>query len=110
MGVFSPGIIRPAPRCKSPPCREERRLKSKPSPTFEFVPEIVPIAIAFLIGAVLGWLGGWLSKRNRPPQPDSRLEEELRRQLRLRGEELDSARAKFTETSGALSAAEANRK
>jgi DNA recombination protein RmuC len=74
------------------------------------VPAIVPIAIAFVIGGALGWLACLLSKLNKPSQPDARLEQELRLQLRQREEELDSARAKFTETSAALSASEANRK
>jgi DNA recombination protein RmuC len=73
------------------------------------VPEIVPIAFAFIVGGLLGWFGGWLSKRNRPAQPDARLEEELRQQLRQREQELESGRAKITETTAALAAAEANR-
>jgi DNA recombination protein RmuC len=73
------------------------------------VPEIVPIAIAFLIGGLLGWLGCWLSRRNRPLQPDARLEEELRQQLRQREQELESGREKITQTSAALAGAEANR-
>ncbi|HUD47599.1 MAG TPA: DNA recombination protein RmuC [Candidatus Baltobacteraceae bacterium] len=73
------------------------------------MPEIVPIAIAFLIGGLLGWLGCWLSRRNRPLQPDARLEEELRQQLRQREQELESGREKITQTSAALAGAEANR-
>ncbi len=73
------------------------------------MPEIVPILIAFVIGGLFGWVGCWLSKRNRPLQPDARLEEELRQQLRLREQELESGRTKFTETSAALAGAEANR-
>jgi DNA recombination protein RmuC len=42
-------------------------------------------------------------------QPDARLEEELRQQLRQRELELESGRAKITQTSSALAAAEANR-
>jgi DNA recombination protein RmuC len=73
------------------------------------VPAIVPIAIAFVIGGLLGWLGGWLSKRNYPAQPDARLENELRQQLRQRELDLEASRAKVTETSASLAAAEANR-
>jgi DNA recombination protein RmuC len=73
------------------------------------VPEIVPIAIAFVIGGLLGWLAGWLSKRNHPAQPDARLENELRQQLRQRELDLEASRAKVTETAASLAAAEANR-
>jgi DNA recombination protein RmuC len=73
------------------------------------VPEIVPILIAFAVGGFLGWLGCWLSRRNRPSQPDARLEGELRLQLRQREQELESSRAKIVETSAALASAEANR-
>jgi DNA recombination protein RmuC len=73
------------------------------------VPEIVPISIAFVVGGLLGWLGCWVSRKNRPLQPDARLEDELRQQLRQREQELESGRAKFTQTSAALAAAEANR-
>jgi DNA recombination protein RmuC len=73
------------------------------------VPEIIPISIAFVVGVLLGWLGCWVSRRNRPLQPDARLEEELRQQLRQRELELESGRAKITQTSSALAAAEANR-
>jgi len=78
-------------------------------PTTDFVPEIVPILIAFAAGGFLGWLGCWLSRRNRPSQPDARLEGELRLQLRQREQELESSRAKIVETSAALASAEANR-
>jgi DNA recombination protein RmuC len=78
-------------------------------PTTDFVPEIVPILIAFVIGGFLGWLGCWLSRRNRPSQPDARLEGELRLQLRQREQELESGRAKIVETTAALASAEANR-
>lgn len=71
--------------------------------------EIVPIAIAFVIGGLLGLLGCWLSRRSRPLQPDARLEEELRQQLRQREQELETSRAKMTDTAAALAAAEANR-
>jgi DNA recombination protein RmuC len=74
------------------------------------VPEIVPIAIAFVVGGLLGWIGSWLSRKNRASQPDARLEEELRQQLRQREQELESGRAKFNETTVALASAEANRK
>ena len=73
------------------------------------MPEIVPISIAFVVGGLLGWLGCWVSRKNRPLQPDARLEDELRQQLRQREQELESGRAKFTQTSAALAAAEANR-
>jgi DNA recombination protein RmuC len=73
------------------------------------VPEIVPIAIAFVIGGLLGWLAGWLSKRTHPSQPDARLENELRQQLRQRELDLEASRAKVTETAASLAAAEANR-
>ncbi|HEX3717823.1 MAG TPA: DNA recombination protein RmuC [Verrucomicrobiae bacterium] len=73
------------------------------------MPEIVPIAIAFVIGGLLGWLAGWLSKRNHPAQPDARLENELRQQLRQRELDLEASRAKVTETAASLAAAEANR-
>lgn len=42
-------------------------------------------------------------------QPDARLEEELRQQLRQREQELESGREKITQTSAALAGAEANR-
>jgi len=74
------------------------------------VPEIVPRAIAFLVGGLLGWLGCWLFRRNRPAQPDTRLEEELRQQVIQRDRELESSRARITEISAALAAAEENRK
>jgi DNA recombination protein RmuC len=75
----------------------------------DLVPEIVPILIAFAVGGFLGWIGCWLSRRNRPSQPDARLEGELRLQLRQREQELESSRAKIVETSAALASAEANR-
>jgi DNA recombination protein RmuC len=73
------------------------------------VQEFVPISIAFVVGGLFGWLGCWVLRKNRPLQPDARLEEELRQQLRLREQELESGRTKFTETSAALAGAEANR-
>ncbi len=73
------------------------------------MPEIVPSSIAFVVGGLLGWLGCWLSRKNRPSQPDARLEEELRQQLRQREQELESGRARITQTTAALAAAEANR-
>jgi DNA recombination protein RmuC len=73
------------------------------------VPEIVPIAAAFIIGGLLGWLGAWLLHRNRAPQPDARLEEELRQQLRQREQDLEASRAKITDATASLAAAEANR-
>jgi DNA recombination protein RmuC len=73
------------------------------------VPEIVPITVAFVIGGLLGWIACWLSTSRRAPQPDGRLEEELRQQLRNREQELESGRAKINETTAALAAAEANR-
>src|SRR5579863_3962200 len=109
MGGFSRRIVQPALPCKLPPCREARRWRSRRSPTIDIVPEIVPISIAFVVGGLLGWLGCWLSRKNRPSQPDARLEEELRQQLRQREQELESGRARITQTSAALAAAEANR-
>ncbi len=73
------------------------------------MPQIVPIAIAFVVGGLLGWLSCWLKGKNRPLQPDARLEEELRQQLRQREQDLESGRAKITQTTAALAAAEANR-
>ncbi|HEX4122698.1 MAG TPA: DNA recombination protein RmuC [Verrucomicrobiae bacterium] len=73
------------------------------------MPEIVPIAAAFVIGGLLGWLGAWLFHRNRAPQPDARLEEELRQQLRQREQDLEGSRAKITDATASLAAAEANR-
>ena len=67
------------------------------------------MTVALVVGGLLGWVACALSTKRNAPQPDGRLEEELRQQLRQREQELESGRAKFNETTAALAAAEANR-
>lgn len=65
--------------------------------------------VGFGIGAGVGGLVGWLWARARPPVPDTRLEQELREQVRLREDELVRLRAQAAELAAARAAAEAAR-
>ncbi|MGA4578684.1 DNA recombination protein RmuC [Limisphaera sp. VF-2] len=65
--------------------------------------------LGFGIGAGVGGLVGWLWARARTPVPDTRLEQELREQVRLREDELVRLRAQAAELAAARAAAEAAR-
>jgi DNA recombination protein RmuC len=65
--------------------------------------------IGFGLGVVAGGLVVWFWMRGRGPAPDSRLEQELREQVRLREEELVRLRAELASLSQGKAAAEAER-
>jgi DNA recombination protein RmuC len=66
------------------------------------------LGIAFFIGGALGLLIGWLLPHNRASVPaDSRLEEELRRQLAERETQVTQLRAQLAEAGNARAAADA---
>jgi len=67
------------------------------------------LAIAFLIGGGLGLLIGWLIGRARKVvSADSRLEDELRKQLSQRETELSQARSELVSNKTSLATAQAN--
>lgn len=65
--------------------------------------------IGFAVGAVAGGIVAWLWARAKTPPPDTRLEAELREQVRLREEELVRLRAQVADLAAARAAAEAER-
>ncbi|MCS7090173.1 MAG: DNA recombination protein RmuC [Verrucomicrobiota bacterium] len=65
--------------------------------------------VAFLLGLFVGSALGWLWARSRAPQPDARLEKELREQVRSREEELVRLRTELAEVVRDRAAAEAER-
>ena len=66
------------------------------------------IALCILLGVAIGVIIGWsLASIRRPAPPDSRLEGELREQVRLSGLELATARERAGERESARAAAEA---
>jgi DNA recombination protein RmuC len=76
------------------------------------MPVGIQIAIAFAIGGGLGLLIGWLLGGRKPAgaPADSRLEDELREQVKLREAELEKLRTQNLETANARAAAEAGHK
>ena len=71
------------------------------------MPVGIQLLIAFVAGGLPGFFFGWLKGRGRAAGPDSRLENELRDQVKQRETELTQLRAQLTETGNARAAAEA---
>lgn len=70
--------------------------------------EVFVIAVVFLAGGIVGWCVGWMTRKT-PSQPDARLEEELRAQLRRLETDLAATRQNLTDSSVSLATAAAER-
>jgi DNA recombination protein RmuC len=71
---------------------------------------VVYLLVGFAVGAILFFVIGWLlgSRKSGVAPADSRLEDELREQLKLRESELSQTREQITQTKTALATAQAN--